>query len=376
MEMKRLPCILAPLLLFAAATGAAEAQNVRSLGRTVTDSFGGLTIQWPASGFEAHFEGDSVRARIEDYGDNWLNVEVDGKTTRIDLQPGVHDYELFSGRPGPHTIKVARRTGSLTGPTRFGSIKADKLTPTEEPARRIMVIGDSIASGFGVEGKDRTCPYSYDTHNAEMAYPSVLARTFGADLQSVSVDGHGLFRNYSGDGETMRTIAWRTTQDVATPWPTISWKPQVIVVGLGTMDFAAGDPGDEFDAAYVSLLRKLRYAWPEAEIYGAIGGLLYGDTYKSAKSSISWAVETVRNAGDSKTHFVEFTPPATGHRYGCDWHPGIDAQKFMAGQLQAAVTKDLGWKPVSASPSPSATNLVAGAPASSAVRTPLAVSSR
>lgn len=337
---------LSRAVAFAAAlVGAAEAQDVRPLGRTVTDSQGGLTIQWPSSGFAARFEGASVRARIEDYGDNWLNVEVDGKTTRIDLQPGVQDYELFTGAPGSHTIRVTRRTGPLMGPTRFVSITADKLTGTDGPARQILVIGDSITSGFGVEGKDRTCKYSYDTHNADLAYPNIVAHALDADLQSVSVDGHGLIRNWTGEGETMKTLAWQSLYNDATPWPTASAAPQVVVINLGTMDFTRGDPGEAFGTAYVDLLRKIRQAWPDAHVYGAIGSQLDGANYKAAKTSISEAVDTLRKAGDAKVHFIEFTPPRTGHRYGCDSHPGTDAHKFMAGRLQAAITADLGWKP-------------------------------
>ena len=372
--MKHLPRVLAPLVMAFAMTAVAEAQNVRPLGRTVSDPDRGLTIQWPGSGFEARFEGKTLRARIEDYGDNWLNVEVDGQTTRVDLNEGINNYELFSGAPGLHTVRVTRRTGSTTGPTRFVSIGADKLTKTEEPARRILVIGDSIASGFGVEGKDQTCPYSYDTHNADLAYPAILARTFGADLQTVAVDGHGLIRNYSGDDATMRTLAWQTLPDDDTAWPPKSWKPQVVVVNLGTNDFDAGDPGDEFDAAYISLLRKIRFAWPDAEVYGAIGGLLSGGTYKSAKFSIFGAVETVRDSGDKKTHFVEFTPPSKGRRYGCAWHPGTDAQTFIAAQLEAAITGDIGWK--SAWVSKPAGDLLSVAPAKVVAQPQISVSSR
>lgn len=374
MIMKHFSNIVASLSLMAVAVGAAEAQNVRILGRSVADPDGGFSIQWPGSGFEARFEGKSLRATIDDYGDNWLNVEVDGVVTRVDLEEGIHNYTLFSGAPGMHTIKVTRRTGSTTGPTRFATIRADKLVKTDEAARRILVIGDSITSGFGVEGADRTCSYSYDTHNADLAYPGLVARDLGADLQSVSVDGRGLIRNYSGDDATMKTLAWQSLQDDETPWPVASWKPQVVVVNVGTNDFNAGDPGDEFDAAYVSLLRKIRYAWPDAEIYGAIGGLLYGGAYKSAKFSIFGAVETVRNTGDKKTHFIEFTPPSTGRRYGCDWHPGIDAHKFMASQVQAAITQDLGWKPV---PVAGPTDLIAaGASVPPAIQPQLSVSLR
>jgi lysophospholipase L1-like esterase len=338
--------LLCSLALMAAAAGAAEAQNVRILGRSTPIPSGGFIVQWPSSGFETRLEGRSLTATIEDDGNNWLNVEVDGQLSHIALNPGINTYRLFSGPPGAHIVRVTRRTGSPSGVTRFIEIRADgALQKTETPEKRVLVIGDSITSGYGVEGLDRACSYSRATHNAELAYPAITARAFGADLQSISVDGGGLVRNYGGGELTMKTLAWRTLAEYTTLASVTTWKPQVVVINLGANDFSAGDPGVTFDEAYVSLLRKLRYAWPEAQIYGAIGGMLHGETYKAARSSVLGAVEEVRTAGDQKTHFIEFTPPNTGRRYGCDWHPGLDAQKSMAVQLEALLGKDLGWKP-------------------------------
>jgi hypothetical protein len=100
------------------------------------------------------------------------------------------------------------------------------------------------------------------------------------------------------------------------------------VVNLGN-DFDAGDPGDEFDAAYVTLLRKIRYVARRRGLAQSVG-YLSGGTYKSAKFSIFGAVETVRDGGDKKTHFVEFTPPPKGRRYGCTPAPRNSAQTFIA----------------------------------------------
>jgi lysophospholipase L1-like esterase len=355
--------LLCSFALMAAAAGAAEAQNVRILGRSTPIPTGGFIVQWPNSGFETRLVGKSVIATIEDDGNNWLNVEVDGQLSQIALNPGVNTYRLFSGAMGTHTIRVTRRTGSPSGVTRFIEIRADgALQKTETPEKRILVIGDSVTSGYGVEGLDRTCSYSRATHNAELTYPAITARAFGADLQSISVDGGGLVRNYEGDDLTMKTLAWRTLAEYTTLASVTVWKPQVIVINLGANDFSAGDPGDTFDEAYTTLLRKLRYAWPEAQIYGAIGGMLHGETYKAARSSVFGAVEEVRTAGDQKTHFIEFTPSAAGRRYGCDWHPGMDAQKSMAAQLETVLGKDLGWKPGPAT-SPQSPLVASGVPA-------------
>lgn len=334
---------LACLVTAAALAGAANAQNVRILGRSEVISGGGFASQWPGSGFEATFEGGTLKATISDWGSNWLNVDVDGVTTKLRLGEGTQTYTLFEGAPGNHKVRVTRRTATNVGVTRFEKVEADRLQPTTAPDHRILVIGDSFASGYGVEGADEKCTYSYETQNAGLAYPALIGRTFGADVHVIAADGGGLTRNFAGDGPTMSTLAWQTIAEGNTAWAALAYQPQVVVVNLGTSDFTAGDPGQPFDDAYVFMLRRLRTAYPDAQIIGAIGGSLWGKRYAAAKTSISDAIEFVRKEGDAKVSFVEFKPKAGKDRYGCDYHPSTRAQAEMAAALEQEITRSIGW---------------------------------
>jgi lysophospholipase L1-like esterase len=207
------------------------------------------------------------------------------------------------------------------------------------------VIGDSYASGYGVEGADRSCTSSYANQNSDLAFPALTAKAFGADVHVVAADGRGLTRNFAGDAPTMATLAWQTLADSDTAWDTTAFDPQVIVLNLGTNDFTASDPGASFDEAYVYTLRKLRAAYPKATVMGAIGGSLWRKRYDAAKTSISDAVKLLNKEGDTNVKFVEFTPTAGQGRYGCDSHPGVRAQAQMAATLQAAIEASVGWKP-------------------------------
>lgn len=336
--------LIACVAATAALAGAANAQNVRILGRSEMTPTGGFAIQWPSSGFEATFEGGTLKATIDDWGSNWLNVEIDGVASQMKLGEGTQTYTLFDGAPGTHKIRVTRRTGTDVGITRFQSIEAEGLKPTAAPERRILVIGDSYASGFGVEGAPGACTSVHTVQNSDLAFPALTAKAFSADVHVVAADGRGLVRNYAGDGPTMATLAWQTLPDGDTAWEAPAYDPQVIVLNLGTNDFSASDPGTSFDEGYVYALRRLREAYPKATIMGTIGGSLWGKRYKAAKSSVADAVTFMNRAGDANVKFIEFAPTNGKGRYGCDNHPGVRAQEQMATALQAAIERSLGWK--------------------------------
>jgi lysophospholipase L1-like esterase len=332
------------LCLLTTLVGAASAQSVRVLGRSVSDGRGGFTVAWPNSGFETTFTGSRLTVKIEDSGKNWFDVEVDGKNTPLALKPGLNAYTLFDGAKGGHVVRFTRRTNGLSGETRITAIKADgELQTPRAPDRRMLVIGDSIASGYGVEGANQSCSFSPATENANLAYAALTSEAFKADLQNISLDGHGMFRNYSGNDSTMTQLSWRTLPGGPAKWPVASFTPQVIVVNLGVNDFSQGDPGVGFERTYVAFLGDLRAAYPNAWIFGAFGAMLDGAKYNAARAAVSHAVTARRAAGDQRVEFLEFHPPETQNRYGCDWHPGRNAQADMAQTLQRAILHAGAW---------------------------------
>lgn len=323
----------------------ADPDEVRILGRSAPIEGGGFALQWAASGFEAHVVGKSLTATVfDESGENWLNVEVDGQRSALQLKRGAADYVLFSGKPGSHIVRVTRRTNSQGGVMRLLAIRSDgAIAPTATPKRHMLVIGDFITSGYGVEGADQHCRYTKATQNADRAYPALAARSFAADLELVAMDGWGLTPNSQGSSSTMKQMAWQTLPSDPTPWPHSKSSPQVIVVALGTNDFANGDVGIAFAADYVAFIRKLRGAYKKAHIFGVFGGMLDGERYLAGRAAVSAAIGKLRQAGDDRIHFIEFTPPDAPRRWGCDWHPGLDAQQYMARTLQTQISKYVAW---------------------------------
>jgi lysophospholipase L1-like esterase len=327
----------------AAATTSAP---TRWLGRTdpSTKRFG-----WPGSGFELRFTGTRVTVVLDDNGSNSLIAEVDGEPVRLDLSKGAQSYEVAQGLTnGPHTLRFFRRTEGSFGPTRFVSADTDGTFGTADPApakrRNILVIGDSISAGYGIEGRDVACAFSADTENAYLTYGAVAARALQADATVLAYSGRGLVRNYDGSSrETLPYLMDRTipTEPRSSQGTSDAPSFDVVVVHLGTNDFGSGNRPATFEATYVDFLKSLRDRYPTASIYAAIGPMLNGPDLEAAVNAISAAVDARRHDGDVRVHAVKFDPVAGG--LGCGWHPNSAAQSHMADVLKSMIAKDLKW---------------------------------
>lgn len=304
---------------------------------------------WPGSGVELVFTGTRLVAVLEDGGRNSLVVEVDGSARRIDLSEGRHSYPLAEGlAAGRHEVRLLRRTEGLFGATTFISATTDgRFLPGRAPGRRILVIGDSISAGYGIEGENKDCSFSADTENHYLTYAARLARRFDAELVTLAASGRGLSRNH--DGSTEGTMPDLMDRRVPSLRRTVTSKlPEdrkvvLVIVHLGTNDFGGGRRPSEFEADYTALLNRLRDRHPSAVLYAAIGPMLAMPDLKAALQAIDASVERRRREGDTALRRLQLTAGAAN--LGCDWHPNAKAHRQMAEQLSEAIAEDLGWTP-------------------------------
>jgi hypothetical protein len=131
--------------------------------------------------------------------------------------------------------------------------------------------------------------------------------------------------------------------DASSSWD-FSWKPQVVVVNLGTNDFARGDPGQPFVDAYKSFVASLRSHYPSAYIVLMIGPMTSDPQLTTARGYLDQVVLARNTAGD--TAIEQFRIPVqdiAAHGAGCDWHPSTETHDIVGRSLATEIKAKLGW---------------------------------
>ena len=313
-------------------------EDVHRIGRFDAQS----RFAWPGTQIATTFQGTTIAVDLEDGGQDWFDIVVDGTATPLHLDAGRKTYTLANGlTDGKHELVIARRTESSFGPTTFHGFVGATLVATPVPAHMIEMIGDSITAGYGVLGAGPTCAFSAATEAETHAWGALAAHDLGAVHAAIAYSGFGVWRNYDGTTTTplpgvyQRTIA----DDPQSTW-TFAYRPDVIVIDLGTNDFAAGDPGQSFVDAYRAFVQMLRTRFPDVPILLATSPMLTGANRTMLRGYLDSVVQAL---ADPHVQIVEIAEQLAADGYGCDYHPDETTQRKMADTLVPAIRAATGW---------------------------------
>jgi len=290
-------------------------------------------LAWPGSGVAVAFEGSQLLATINGNSDTYLDVQINDVATTIQLNDGRFTYRLIDTVQGSYDVSLRIRTERPYRPIVFEGFTSDDGTMTK-PARsdlQLLVVGDDVAAGYGIEGEDQFCTYSRETQNANLSFASLAAADLKADVATIARSGRGLTKNWDGNPAPNMAEFYERTMD--TDAPTLLGPMDAVIVQLGGMDIAQEDLDADFKTDYSNFLSEIRGDHPDAEIVAAWGPMGSGDRYAAAKTAITEAVADRTASGDNKVSFIEFTNTEFGQLYGCNWHPSADTQRFMASRL-------------------------------------------
>jgi lysophospholipase L1-like esterase len=322
----------------------------RLCGRFDLDDPAGPRCAWAGSAIALRFTGTSIAVRLRGSSD-FFTVTLDGAALPVlAAVPAVERFPLAAGlTDGEHELVLLKRTEPLVSEAQLLGFDLDPgarlLPPPPAPARRIEFVGDSVTAGFGILGRDETCPFSPDTEDFTRSFAALTAAALGAEPVAVAWSGRGACRNYADEpGEHMPALWERTLP--ARPesrWDFARWTPDVVVVNLGTNDFSVGvSPGERFPAAYAGLVRRVHDAYARARVVCCVGPMLEGAALAEARAAVTRVVLDAGAAGVPAS-LLEFPPQSAANGFGCDGHPSARTHRLMADQLTAAIRDTMGW---------------------------------
>jgi hypothetical protein len=160
----------------------------------------------------------------------------------------------------------------------------------------------------------------------------LLAKKWNADYRVIAFSGRGVVRNYAGGnpGETLPVLYPRAIPGEPAPAAQDGWKPQLIVINLGTNDFStpvhAGEAWPDmaalhadYQAKYIAFVRQLQRA-----NLGARFVLMGAPAFIADVRAVAAATGTTPVAVPQ----LAFT--------ACNFHPSLEDQQRMAGLVEQA----------------------------------------
>jgi lysophospholipase L1-like esterase len=289
---------------------------------------------WPGVYFEGRFKGTSVTVSVEADTDH-LAILIDGVERAVLKKPGPVQRRFDGLSDGEHVIRVEKLTETQSGYSRIIGVTTNG-TPLSPPvsARRVEFIGDSHSVGYGDTAQTRTCSPEevHDTTNTALAFGPLLAKKWNADYRVIAFSGRGVVRNYAGGnpGETLPVLYPRAIPGEPAPAAQDGWKPQLIVINLGTNDFStpvhAGEAWPDmaalhadYQAKYIAFVRQLQRA-----NLGARFVLMGAPAFIADVRAVAAATGTTPVAVPQ----LAFT--------ACNFHPSLEDQQRMAGLVEQA----------------------------------------
>jgi lysophospholipase L1-like esterase len=310
----------------------------------------GWQVTWPAVAWRTSFSGTSVGIDTQDRSS--YHVEIDGQVRPSTPATPMRLTTWYRGlAPGRHVIEIIRMGPTPKKPGRFFgfALASDGrwLAMRAAPARQLVLLGDSLSTGYGDLSASVDCPDDVlPLTDASQSYGVVAARALHADWQINAMDGIGLVRNWRGvwRGTDYGTYAARRLQsDSGSVYSGPYWHPQVAIVAIGFNDLSTPLAADEAwsDASlrlalaetYHSLLTELRQQLgPRALI------IVMTDPPSNNPGNEIFAAqaERLRSAGDQRIFVL---PLPVLERTGCFWHPSLAAHR-QVGALLADFIQD------------------------------------
>lgn len=325
----------------------------RYVGRFDQSNPAEVRFDWSGVYIQFNFKGKDLAVKMNDTGHNYYNVFVDDQPSKtFDVKSDTTLVIARGLKRAVHKIQIYKRTEGNQGTGTFKGIliseKDYMLAWKEIPTHKIEFIGNSITCGYGTEGKTKNERFVPATENNYQSYAPIMARAFNADYHIVAHSGMGVVRNYGYkekvSPEAMPARFNRVFDEKEQPkWDFSQWKPDVVVINLGTNDFSTKPYPDKdvFKAGYTKLINEVFKQYGNVPVFCVVGPMINEPCYSYVKEM----VEDFRAANTKNVYFVGIPTYLMDpdKDLGSDSHPNYSGQRKMAGHVLPVISSITGW---------------------------------
>lgn len=359
-------------------------ENITVIGRTVNEN--PLPLFWTGSGVEFITDGEELYFDLEtDYSihEQWIRILVNGfSVVRMPLAKGKNTVCAFRGfaGTGEKTVQLLKEVQPMRideeNRLKLLAVRTDgRIFPAAPKKYKIEFVGDSITSGEGLGGAAGLHIWAPAIFSTQGHYALKIAQKLSADIRIFSQSGWGVLSSWDNDpvrslpsyyetvcgvlkGEQNKNLGAFTKNDFD------AWKPDAIVVNLGSNDAYAFDNAPwtddngtvfwqrrnpdgsfeeesicRFEQAVYDFVGKLRNCNKESMIIWA-----YGMIDHTMQPYIEHALSRYReDSGDRAVEFLQLPSLQEGW-YGANDHPGVlshqAAADVIGGRLLELLERD------------------------------------
>ena len=266
----------------------------------------------------------------------YIRLSVDGRGKRIRL-PRKEKVISLSLPAGEHSFEIVKLTESESNSLSTASIRTDGefLPIRDEKVLKIEFVGDSITTGYGVRAKSADEDYSVATQDVTLSYAYLTARALNAEMQIVAASGWGLYKSKYAEHAIPDFYENIDLTRNRAKWDFTRFRPEVIVLALGTNDFSyLADLSDEERARETVVLRDRFVAFARRLLgQGASVVLLSGFSGSDKQRELPALIEEVWRAVDSPRLYALQVRDAHGLNDISAGHPGKRTHRLAAKRL-------------------------------------------
>lgn len=319
------------------------------------------------------FKGEEFKVGLRDLTNigpenkNYFSLIINGKEAQvIESSTALSFQKVEVNSPDSFAlIQIFKRTEVQCAAAIFHGVKFEKGIFKKSPqnSRKIEWIGDSFMAGYGnlvsipapPEGNPST-GFHAKNQNGYYGFGAITSRALKADYSSIVYSGHGVYRNFdlSEDLTLPQIYPLIYPTEMGGEQYDFSFKPDLIVIKIGTNDFGAemrNPPvmadSSRFVNSYLSFLKVVAEKNPKSKIVLAVGGGIT-DFFPAGLNRLSrfrtWVLnvkESFQKESGMELGFFEFNPQQPP--YGEDWHPTVYSQQKFAQEITPYLKSFMGW---------------------------------